>query len=614
MLSSLMHSQVILQGFYWDVPVNSEAKEGIWYNNLDSKLTYLEQIGITGIWSPPPSKGNWGIYDMGYGVYDHYDLGDIDQIGTISTRFGTRKDLDRLIEHAHKKGIEVYADAVLNHLYSFQLKDLEENPVLKNYLLTRSKKTVGYPVNELRFAVDLKPNQGIVIKLKNTVNSKLRSGFRLKVSDDPSMNNASQLFHPILTKNNPYGFWEGVVSKDVEIQYRINRNSKMKLWFQLEVLEEDMEWGDQTNGLTISSIIDEAGNELNWEVYSYTGIKPMSGKVNWTYGDFHPSSEDDYLVNYPDTGGIVANSKLFGHDFDHQSKNVQRQLTEWGQWLLEEVRYDGFRLDFVNGIEVQFIKDWTNKVIPDSAFCVTEFFTNSVHQIADWNKAINSGNIAKVKSFDFPLKKVLTDMCNDTLGMFEMQQLLNAGLISHLPADRIVTFAENHDTGKEHDKWITKDWSMAYSYILFHQPKPCIFYSHLFPTVQTDFHTKKHTVKANDNLPDVIEGLLKVRSILDGEVITDSSLIDKEKYVVFRKGVEQYNGAVLIIANPISQENPINLARFFNCEEQKCFINVLNPNEKVWVDNQELSINIAERGASVWMPLNDYEKLFKIER
>jgi len=197
-----LSSQVILQGFYWDVPVNAEAKEGIWYNNLNSKIDYLKQIGITGIWCPPPSKGNWGIYDMGYGVYDHYDLGDYDQIGTVSTRFGNRKDLNKFIEHAHEKGIEVYADAVLNHLYSFQIRDLEANPIVKNYLLERGKKTAGYPVNELRFAVDLKPNQGIIVNLKNVVKSKVKCGYRLKVSDDPSMNNASQIFHPILSKNN----------------------------------------------------------------------------------------------------------------------------------------------------------------------------------------------------------------------------------------------------------------------------------------------------------------------------------------------------------------------------------------------------------------------------
>jgi len=205
-------------------------------------------------------------------------------------------------------------------------------------------------------------------------------------------------------------------------------------------------------------------------------------------------------------------------------------------------------------------------------------------------------------------------MCNDSTDQFDMRQLINAGLISDLPVERIVTFAENHDTGKEHDKWITKDWLLAYAYILFHQPTPCIFYSHLFPTVQTDFHTKQHAVKVNDDLPNHIENLLRVRTIIDGEAITDSSLVDKDKYVVYRKGVDQYNGAVLIIANPISQQYSINIARFFNCEKEKCFINVLNPKEKVWVDNQCVSINITGRGASVWMPLNDYEKIFKIEK
>jgi alpha-amylase len=52
---------------------------------------------------------------MGYDPYDYYDLGDIDQKGTIKTWFGSKGELRALIREAHDSGMDVYADMVINH-------------------------------------------------------------------------------------------------------------------------------------------------------------------------------------------------------------------------------------------------------------------------------------------------------------------------------------------------------------------------------------------------------------------------------------------------------------------------------------------------------------------
>jgi alpha-amylase len=51
----------------------------------------------------------------GYDVYDLYDLGEFDQKGSISTRWGPKEDLQALIAAARDVGIGIYWDAVLNH-------------------------------------------------------------------------------------------------------------------------------------------------------------------------------------------------------------------------------------------------------------------------------------------------------------------------------------------------------------------------------------------------------------------------------------------------------------------------------------------------------------------
>ena len=66
---------VMMQAFYWDVPVDEQAKNGTWWDHLSEIAPELRTAGISSLWTPIPAKGNWGIYDSGYGIYDHYDLG-----------------------------------------------------------------------------------------------------------------------------------------------------------------------------------------------------------------------------------------------------------------------------------------------------------------------------------------------------------------------------------------------------------------------------------------------------------------------------------------------------------------------------------------------------------
>lgn len=118
---------VVLQGFYWDCPED-------WWPTLEKEAPELAKAGFTGIWLPPPSKGGAGRASMGYDVYDHYDLGEFDQKGSVPTRFGTRKELESLIAALHKHGVKAYADVVLNQMAN---GEKEWNPLAKKDTYTR---------------------------------------------------------------------------------------------------------------------------------------------------------------------------------------------------------------------------------------------------------------------------------------------------------------------------------------------------------------------------------------------------------------------------------------------------------------------------------------------
>lgn len=114
-----MKNEVILQAFYWDLPADSQH-----WNRLKEMGEELADLGITALWLPPAYKGTEGVNDVGYGVYDYYDLGEFDQKGSITTKYGTKDEYLAAIEALQKSGLKVYADIVFNHLLGADEKEV----------------------------------------------------------------------------------------------------------------------------------------------------------------------------------------------------------------------------------------------------------------------------------------------------------------------------------------------------------------------------------------------------------------------------------------------------------------------------------------------------------
>jgi alpha-amylase len=115
---TLPAQDVIMQGFYWDTHPGDHTDAingGIWWDTLATVAPELAGAGFATVWTPPMTKGFGGRWDMGYGLYDYYDLGEYDQKFTTRTRHGNRAQLDAMIVAMHSQGLNVMADAVLNH-------------------------------------------------------------------------------------------------------------------------------------------------------------------------------------------------------------------------------------------------------------------------------------------------------------------------------------------------------------------------------------------------------------------------------------------------------------------------------------------------------------------
>jgi alpha-amylase len=105
-----MTNGVMMQFFHWYNPA-----DGTLWKELEDKAQDLANVGITALWLPPAYKGSVGGLDVGYGVYDLFDLGEFDQKGSIRTKYGTKEEYIKAIKKAQSVGIEIYADVVFNH-------------------------------------------------------------------------------------------------------------------------------------------------------------------------------------------------------------------------------------------------------------------------------------------------------------------------------------------------------------------------------------------------------------------------------------------------------------------------------------------------------------------
>jgi len=77
------------------------------FQGLIDKLDYLVDLGVTALWLLPfyPSPGR----DDGYDIADYM---------TIKESFGTMKDFRRLLREAHRRGLRVITELVINHTSS----------------------------------------------------------------------------------------------------------------------------------------------------------------------------------------------------------------------------------------------------------------------------------------------------------------------------------------------------------------------------------------------------------------------------------------------------------------------------------------------------------------
>lgn len=108
---------------------------------ITSKLDYLKELGIDVIWLSPIYKSPND--DNGYDISDYQDIMD---------EFGTMEDFDKLLEEAHKRGLRIVMDLVVNHTsdehrWFVESRKSKDNPYRDYYIWKEPKEDGSEPNN-----------------------------------------------------------------------------------------------------------------------------------------------------------------------------------------------------------------------------------------------------------------------------------------------------------------------------------------------------------------------------------------------------------------------------------------------------------------------------------
>ena len=313
-------------------------------------------------------------------------------------------------------------------------------------------------------------------------------------------------------------------NNDLKLLYDAVLNHRLGADEKENVLLQDGEEAEVWTKFTFPGRGDEYSElTINWEMFD---------GVDW---DERTRRAGEYLFHTKEWDQAYDDDYLMGADIDYENPLIREDVIDWGEWIINEIDFDGFRFDASkhvdNGFLHKFIEDVNNSTDKD-LFFIGEAWENDAESLVNYLDVVNQD---KLHVFDFPLRVSFTEMVS---GDLDMRWLGEKGLINQNGySSRAVTFVENHDTERDGvneygTEAILQRKLQAYCYILMRRDGvPTIFWK--------DYYVH--------GLKDKIDNLIEARKKFSYGDSYESEENDEFTYSYIRAGDEEHPGSGLVM-------------------------------------------------------------------
>lgn len=229
-----------------------------------------------------------------------------------------------------------------------------------------------------------------------------------------------------------------------------------------------------------------------------------SGRIAWPVGSggdyFYPNG----VRNPSNTGDFFSDTQLGGfhqlyvnsfgydvalHNGDGTNLPMGDSLIAWGQWLIDEIGFDGFRFDFVKGVHPEYFKRFVDTGSIRGKYTVHELYDGDMGRLKTYLNQIG-GTQRPGAIFDFNMRFAYKEM-SDGGDAYDIRNWHGRGLFTQEGVDwnRVNTFVENHDFDRnnfldvaeqEGHAPITAKKHLAYAHLLTHPGMATVWWRDYF--------------------------------------------------------------------------------------------------------------------------------------
>jgi glycosidase len=308
------------------------------WKEIERRLPEVAEAGYTSLWLPPPCKGSSGGFSVGYDVLDRFDLGDKDQAGQVATKYGTKADLLRLMEMAHRFGLRVYFDNVMAH------NGGPLDPVAPGTLFPGIP---GFVPEDFHL---VQKTGGGWRKASDSVdyNDEWQVLNRNPFAWDIAQESPNTSFNPTGTvENNDYPKWVGI------------RHPGRSEWY----LDADLTVGTNAEGQAVHPF----ANKEPYQDSGYGAAATGAGNGRFDWNDVNANGDHDVgeaAEPFTDTGVDPTNPARQGAAWGYAdgvynlgdiiAEDVNAMILRSARWITDQTRCDGFRLDAVKHVPAYF--------------------------------------------------------------------------------------------------------------------------------------------------------------------------------------------------------------------------------------------------------------------